>query len=191
MRYRRLSPGRAIFHHGEGNELHSVNHRRDCILFIRLFFLLTVIPLLELCLLLWVHQVTNWQFTLLLVLSTGVLGAWLARQQGQAAWVRVQMELAAKRMPGDALMDALLILLAGVLLITPGLLTDTLGFSLLIPWSRTLYKRRLSAWFKQRFQVSGLSASASGSARGTHHDNILDVEVVRIQDAEKPSDAGK
>ena len=101
------------------------------------------------------------------------------------------MELAAKRMPGDALMDALLILLAGVLLITPGLLTDTLGFSLLIPWSRTLYKRRLSAWFKQRFQVSGLSASASGSARGTHHDNILDVEVVRIQDAEKPSDAGK
>ena len=160
-------------------------------MFIRLFFLLTVIPLLELCLLLWVHQVTNWQFTLLLVLSTGVLGAWLARQQGQAAWVRVQMELAAKRMPGDALMDALLILLAGVLLITPGLLTDTLGFSLLIPWSRTLYKRRLSAWFKQRFQVSGLSASASGSARGTHHDNILDVEVVRIQDAEKPSDAGK
>jgi UPF0716 protein FxsA len=56
-------------------------------------------------------------------------------------------------LPAEPLLDALLIFVAGALLLTPGMLTDLVGISLLIPWSRTYYRRRVVQWCKSRFTI--------------------------------------
>lgn len=108
-----------------------------------LLALFVVVPLAELVILLRLGEAFGFVPTLALIIGTGILGASLARWQGFATWRRVQRELAAGRLPGNALLDGLLILIAGTLLLTPGLLTDCCGFLLLAPPVRALLRRRL------------------------------------------------
>src|SRR5690625_625977 len=77
-----------------------------------------------------------------IVIITAALGAALARTQGFIVLRRVQYDLAEGRVPGDGLLEGFLILVGSLLLLTPGLLSDFVGFILLIPWSR----RRLLTW---------------------------------------------
>lgn len=143
---------------------------------IRLLLLFSVVPLVEFALLVWIASRTSFAFTLALVLCTGVAGAALARSQGWRAWRRVQQDLAAGRVPTTALFDSVAILLAGTLLITPGVLTDALGLALLVPWFRRWVARRLAPRFHvEGFVQSGFSnwAEQSGPAED---DSILDVE---------------
>lgn len=114
-------------------------------MFFRLLLLFTLVPLLELYLLLAIGRVVGFLPTVALVLITGVVGAWLAKSQGLRAWARVRAEMAAGRPPAAALLDGVLILIAGAVLLTPGLLTDLCGFFLLTPWGRGLVRRALSA----------------------------------------------
>lgn len=138
--------------------------------------LFIVVPLIELSLLLVLADRISWPWTLALVIFTGVLGATLARRQGFQTWQRIQQQLSSGQMPADALQDALLIFLAGALLMTPGILTDAVGFSLLIPPARSAIKRRLVAWFRQRFQVQSNLYGAGPSPAG--QDQIIDSYVV-------------
>ena len=98
-----------------------------------LFLLFTVVPLLELALLVWVGGQTAWWVPILLVLVDAALGAALIRWQGVRVVRRIQEDLAAGRMPGDALIDGALFLVAAALLIAPGILTDIVGFALSDP----------------------------------------------------------
>ena len=91
------------------------------------------LPLAELALLMAMAEQISWQATFALVIFTGVLGAALARWQGFKTLQKIQSEMAEKRMPKDSLMDAGMILVAGALLLTPGIMTDAFGFSLLFP----------------------------------------------------------
>ncbi|MEM9826441.1 MAG: FxsA family protein [Planctomycetota bacterium] len=106
-----------------------------------------VVPLIELYLLLQIAQWTGVGATIALVVATGVLGSWLARREGVSAWRRFREALAAGRMPGTEIQDGLMIVFAAALLLTPGLLTDVLGFCLLVPAGR--------AWIRQHL-MSGL-----------------------------------
>ncbi|MFQ5896472.1 MAG: FxsA family protein [Nitrospinota bacterium] len=119
-------------------------------MFFRLFLLFTAVPLLELALLIEVGSRIGVVATLALVIFTGALGAALARAQGFAVLRRIQMELAEGRSPASSLVDGALILAAGLLLITPGLLTDALGFALLLPpfraWIKGQLRRRFEAY---------------------------------------------
>ena len=115
---------------------------------VKLLLLFTLLPIVELALLLYLADATSWQLALGIVLATGILGAMLARRQGWRTSQRIREQLARGPMPGDALLDALLILIAGALLVTPGVLTDAVGFLLLIPPCRRLIKRRLVARFQ-------------------------------------------
>ena len=117
-------------------------------MFLRLLILFTAVPLLELYLLLVTGRWLGLLPTIALVVGTGTLGAWLARSQGLTTLARVRRELAEGSVPTGALVEGLLILVAGAVLLTPGLLTDACGFLLLIPASR----RRLRDWLKQRWQ---------------------------------------
>jgi UPF0716 protein FxsA len=110
-------------------------------MFLRLLLLFTVVPLVELFLLVKLGTVVGVGPTIALVIFTGVLGAWLARQQGLGVLRRLRAELEAGRLPAGALIDGLLILVAGAVLLTPGLLTDALGFVLLVPPSRAVVRR--------------------------------------------------
>lgn len=147
---------------------------------LKLFLLFTVVPLLEVALLLKIHDSTSWEFTLALILLTGLIGATLARRQGWKTSQRIKQELAQGRMPGDSLLDGLLILIAGVLLVTPGIMTDVVGFSLLVPGCRRIIKRRIVRKFKQRFRLRGFTVDAGPSAGEgeTPRDVIIDARVV-------------
>lgn len=104
-------------------------------------------------LLLKIADVRGWVHTLILVVATGILGTWLARSQGIKTYYKIQQSLSAGRMPTDSLIDAALIFVAGALLLTPGILTDLFGFSLLFPVTRHLYRRWLVNKFKGSFKV--------------------------------------
>ncbi len=145
----------------------------------RLLLLFTVVPLVELTLLLKVAEVTGWQFTIGLVLVTGVVGAVLAKWQGLVALQRIQTDLSQGKPPAAALFDGLLILVAGVVLITPGILTDAVGFALLLPPVRMVIRRILMKRLLAKFQVHASSMRHGPSAGGVDdRDRIIDVQVV-------------
>jgi len=113
-----------------------------------IYLLFIVIPAVELVLLIEVGKQIGTLPTIGLIVATGFIGATLARYQGLAVLARLRSEVGAGQLPGDVLIDGVLILVAGALLVTPGVLTDAVGFLLLIPPTRAGLKRYL----KKRFQ---------------------------------------
>ena len=105
-------------------------------MFLKLFLLFTVGPIIELYLLIRLGAWIGALPTIAIVLITGALGAYLARLEGFRVWFKIQEEASFGRFPGPELIDGLLILCAGVVLVTPGLITDVLGFLCLIPITR-------------------------------------------------------
>ena len=121
-------------------------------MFIRLLLLFTIVPLVELYLLIKLGSVVGVAPTVALVVFTGALGAWLARVQGLSVLKRLSTDFGEGRLPTDAVIDGLLILVAGAVLLTPGLLTDALGFLLLVPRSRAVVRKVVVARFARRFK---------------------------------------
>ena len=116
-------------------------------MFLKLFLAFTLIPVFELYLLIKIGTVIGAFNTLLLVIITGVAGAYLARLQGMQTMFRVRAKLQQGEMPAEDMLDALLIFIAGVVLLTPGLLTDIAGLLLLLPPTRLRFK----IWLRQKF----------------------------------------
>lgn len=110
-------------------------------IFTALLVLFIGLPILELALLLKITQYLDLGGTLALVIITGFVGVSLARWQGLNVMTRLRAELRQGRMPAPDLVDGFLILIAGALLVTPGLITDCAGFFLLIPPGRAALKR--------------------------------------------------
>jgi UPF0716 protein FxsA len=119
-------------------------------MFLRLLLLFTIVPLVELFLLVKLGTVIGIGATVLIVICTGILGAWLARWQGLGVLRRLTEDMNQGRLPADALIDGLLILIAGAVLLTPGLITDGLGFLLLVPQGRAVVRRLITARFEKR-----------------------------------------
>jgi UPF0716 protein FxsA len=144
---------------------------------LRLLLLFTTIPLAELALLLWIGGRIGLMPTVALILATGALGAALARHQGLATWGRFQEALAAGRLPGRELLEGLLILVAGALLLTPGVLTDAAGFLLLVPPARRWIVGRAELRLRGRIAVAG-APPLSGWARRPARAPGADAEVI-------------
>ena len=115
---------------------------------LRLLLLFTIVPLVELYLLIRLGTYIGAAETVAIVIGTGVVGGLLARSQGLAVVHRIRTELSQSRVPAESLFDGLLILISGAMLITPGLLTDGLGLFFLIPWTRQAFK----SWLKRKVQ---------------------------------------
>lgn len=105
-----------------------------------LLVLFIVVPAVEIFFIIKVGQVIGAMSTLALIVLTGILGAWLARSQGRQTLLLAQMDMQQGRVPAEAIMDGLAILVGGLVLLTPGFFTDIIGFLLLIPVSRALIK---------------------------------------------------
>lgn len=118
-----------------------------------LFFLFVAIPLVELWLLFELAALTNAWIAILCVVLTGFVGYWLARAQGWQAYQEIRKSFESRTNPTNSLVDGLLILIAGVLLMTPGMITDLTGFMLLIPISRRLFRRWLIRYFSRRIKA--------------------------------------
>ena len=110
-----------------------------------LILLFTVIPIIELSILIKIGQHLGVASAIGIVILTGVIGAYLAKMQGLRTLYRIQEDMNQGIMPTDRLFDGVLILCSGILLITPGFLTDIVGFLGLIPLTRNLFKRWLKA----------------------------------------------
>jgi len=121
---------------------------------LKLFLCFTLIPVLELYLLIKVGTVIGGINTILLVIISGFLGAWLARLEGMNTLVKLRMNLQQGLMPAEELLDAVIIFIAGVVLITPGFITDIMGLLLLWPVTRNKLKRFLRKKFDE-LQLQG------------------------------------
>ncbi|MFG0286907.1 MAG: FxsA family protein [Rhodopirellula sp. JB044] len=120
---------------------------------IRLFAAFILIPFVELILLLRMADATSWLTTLTIVVVTGIIGSVLARREGMAAIARFRGALAQGRMPGREIQDGMMIAFAAALLLTPGLITDALGFTLLTPLGRQVVGGYLRRRYAGKFQV--------------------------------------
>ena len=113
----------------------------------RLILLFVLVPLVELFLLLKLGSHIGVGPTVAIVVATGVFGGAMARMQGFAALRRIRESLDRGVLPTDSLVDGLFVLAGGLLLLTPGLITDVVGFLALLPPTRS----RLKVWIKRRF----------------------------------------
>ena len=125
-----------------------------------LIILFTLLPALELFVLIKVGAVIGAGNTILIIILTGFWGAYLARLQGFLVLQKIQENQARGQMPASELVDGVLILVGGIVLLTPGFITDLIGFLLLIPLTRALIK----IWVKKHFE----NAIKQGNIHSTH-----------------------
>lgn len=139
-------------------------------MFGRLFLLFTLIPILELYTLVQVGGVIGALPTILVVIFTGAAGAWLARMEGFNTMLRVRESLHQGKMPTDELVEGLMILVAGIVLLTPGFITDFMGLVLLFPPTRKPIARWLRKTFRDSAQVhGGVQGNSSGFSYYSWH----------------------
>jgi len=125
--------------------------------FIKLLAIFIFVPLMELYILIEAGRIIGIGPTISLILLTGVAGAWLARNQGLEIVRRIQEQTARGQMPAVNLIEGALVLVGGLLLLTPGFITDLLGFSFLIPQTRDLWRKALSAWLEKQVRQRTVS----------------------------------
>ena len=116
-----------------------------------LFAIFAVMTLLEIYVLMTVGDVIgNWQ-TVLLVIMTALIGSTLLRQQGWSTMAKAQQSIAEGKTPAFEMLEGVVILVSGVLLITPGFITDGLGLLGLMPWSRRYFINHILEKNAERF----------------------------------------
>ncbi len=138
----------------------------------RLFLLFTIVPFIELFLLMQVGDVVGFWPTVAMILLTGITGAWLSKREGLRVFRDYQQAIAEMRMPKEGLTSGLLVLVAGVLMIAPGVLTDITGILLMIPPIRRVVAGWVEAYVEKH--VLGGKVGAGGfrqvqTSRGVAH----------------------
>lgn len=142
-----------------------------------MLLLFIFLPMVELYLLIMLGSRIGAMPTIGLIVLTGILGATLARQQGLSVLTKIQSEMASGKPPAQELVEGALIVVGGIVLLTPGILTDILGFSLLIPVFRKAICKSLTRSFSKKVgKMSGFSHSSSGFASfRKDSDDVIDV----------------
>ena len=121
-------------------------------MFIKLLILFTIVPIIELYVLIEASHQIGIGATIAMIFLTGIAGAYLARSQGFNIINRIQSEMNQGRLPAEELMDGAIILAGGLLLLTPGFCTDFTGFILLTPVTRQFIKIWLKRWLDLKIQ---------------------------------------
>jgi UPF0716 protein FxsA len=163
-----------------------------------LVLLFIVVPIAELFVIIQVGEWIGVWPTLLLLLLDAVVGSWLLKHEGRAAWRRFNQALAERRVPGKEVADGFLVILGGALLIAPGFLSDIVGILLLIPASRAIARKVLYRFTVGRVAVVGFPGAGgaswggfgtgrggpggSGSGRGANRGYDYDVDAEEVPD---------
>jgi UPF0716 protein FxsA len=121
----------------------------------KLIPLFIIIPLVELAVLIQIGKWLGVWDTIWLCIITAILGAFLVKLEGLRVWLKLQVELMQGRMPTNQLIDGVLILVGGIMLLTPGVITDLIGLTLLLPFTRSLYRTWLKRKFEKKIQYVG------------------------------------
>jgi UPF0716 protein FxsA len=151
------------------------------------FALLLVVPTVEIAAIIGVGKVIGAWPTVLLLLVESALGAWLVRREGGRAWRALDDALRTGRMPSRQLADAALVLVGGTLLLTPGFVTDLVGFFFILPLTRPIARRLLEAAVARRLLSSPIvrgtrAAAGAGAGEGTGRRTRPDVVTGEVVD---------
>jgi UPF0716 protein FxsA len=154
---------------------------------------LLVVPIVEIAVIVAVGQAIGGWWTVLLLLATSVLGAWVIRREGGKAWRALGQALRSGRMPARELADGVVVLAGGTLLLLPGFVTDALGLVLVLPVTRPVARRLLEAVISrhliasaERFGGPAVTAQPgwdgttppSGPTRSTSSEEVVEGEIV-------------
>lgn len=121
---------------------------------VKLILIFSIVPLLELMLLIKLGGLVGLGMTILLVAGTGIVGITIARQQGLAIISEIKSKFSQGQMPKNELLDGGLVLVGSAMLLTPGLITDTLGFLLIVPFTRPVMRKIVRDKVLSNFVVS-------------------------------------
>jgi len=160
-------------------------------MFARLAILFVIVPIVELVLLIWLGDLISFWPTVGIIVVTGILGAWLAKWQGRAVLRAIQQRLQRGEIPSDSLIDGMLVLVAGALMVTPGLITDTTGFLLLVPPFRRLLRRRIKKWFKGKIRSGDVHVAGSWRTGSGWMDDEDVIDVTPEPDSYNGADGSK
>ena len=131
-----------------------------------LIVVFVVVPLAELYVILKVaDNLLGWPLTIALLAADSLLGSWLLRSQGRAVWRRFNDTMRAGRVPHSEVIDGVLVIFGGAFLITPGFITDVIGLLLLIPPTRSGFRRLVRRTIERRTVVGMVGGSAARAAR--------------------------
>jgi UPF0716 protein FxsA len=156
-----------------------------------LVLLFIVVPIAELYVIIQVGEWIGVWPTLLLLLLDAIVGSWLLKHEGRAAWRRFNQALAEKRIPAAEVADGFLIILGGALLIAPGFITDIFGILFLIPPTRALARKVLYRFTVGRVAIVsfpgsvggfGGGPSGPGAANGANRSYDYDVDAEEVAD---------
>lgn len=117
-----------------------------------LIALLIIVPALELALLIWAANNIGFFATVGMIIATGLIGAFLTKKQGLKAFGDIQKAMSNFQPPGENLLSAVFVLVGGVLLLTPGFISDAVGFSLLFAPTQKLYKPMVHRFIQKRMK---------------------------------------
>jgi len=129
---------------------------------LKLILIFTIVPFIELSLLIEIGARIGTFNTILVIVVTGIIGAYMARIAGLNVLFKIQENLREGIFPRDELFDGILVLIGGVLLLTPGLLTDALGFFLLLPFGQALVRRWLKEIMKRKIDEGEITFWGGG-----------------------------
>lgn len=144
-------------------------------MFGKLLILFILVPLAELYLFSTLGKELGWDKTIAIVILTAILGAALTKSQGRAAMAKLRRATAEGRMPHNEATDGILILIAGAVLLTPGFLTDAVGFLLLVPPVRALIRGRLAKKLKEKIKVVTPQMEPAPQKSSLDDGNVIDV----------------
>lgn len=139
-------------------------HRRWWLLLVAF----VVVPLVEIYVIIQIGQVIGAWWTIALLIADSVFGSWLVKREGGRAWRALQVALQERRMPAKELADGVLILVGGILMLTPGFVLDIFGALCILPFTRPIGRRALSRVISRKLVGVGIpGASYPGAAGGT------------------------
>jgi UPF0716 protein FxsA len=161
-----------------------------------------VVPIVEIYVIVQVGEQIGVLPTVLLLILESAIGAWIVRREGSRAWRALRDAVTVGQLPSRELADAALVLVGGVLLLTPGFVTDVFGFFFVLPVTRPLARRLLVGYIARRATVTvgrlgggpaRPSGGRGGAGRGAprrsgRDDRVVPGQVVRDEPAPKPPD---
>lgn len=157
----------------------------------RFFLLVVILTFGEFYLLMEVAGATSVFTTLLLCVLTGILGGALVRAQGLRTLLEIQKALGQGRVPAVEIVSGLILLMIGTMLLTPGFITDTLAFLMLIPSLRKVVAAVVMGWMKNKAQFKVMNMGGMGATTGSTgasnfsyrrpEDVVIDVEAEDVR----------
>ncbi len=149
-------------------------------MFFRLLILFISVPIIELFLLIEVGKKISWELTILIIFITAIIGARLTKIQGSQTIRNVQSALRLGKIPHREVLDGLMILVAGAILLTPGFLTDFVGFCLLIPKLRSYLQKFLKNFLKNKMIVrkNAVFNQNKTTSNWAKDESVIDAEII-------------